>query len=342
MSHEMISEVWFVLWTVLWLMYFVTDAFALGTGMLFPYLAKDRKERNQLQESIGPFWNGNEVWLVTAAGGTFAAFPLTYANMFSYLYVPFFLLLFAIFFRAVCLEFMHKDDHPTWQNACKWIHSISSYIIAFLLGVAFTNFFFGLEIGPEGYEGTTLGLFNRAGLIGGTFFVTAFITSGALWTMLKVSGPVAERAYKAARSFSVAASITLSMLFIILMNRSTTFDNYNDMPVLYALPTLAMVLSVVTIFLIFKKKIGFAFTTLCLTITTGVATGFVGMFPFMLPSRIKAEYGTDLYEAAASHNTLNLMFWVAIIMVPIVISYQLWAYKLFSKKIEKETAQGYK
>ena len=116
MSHDMLAIIWFGLWGVIWTVYFILDGYALGNGMIFPFVTKDRQERNQLQEAIGPFWGGNEVWLITAGGATFVAFPVTYANMFSYLYTPLFLVLLALFARAAGLEFMHKDDSPIWQK----------------------------------------------------------------------------------------------------------------------------------------------------------------------------------------------------------------------------------
>lgn len=182
-------------------------------GMLFPFLAKNRQERNQLQEAVGPFWGGNEVWLITAGGATFAAFPAVYADLFSFLYTPMMLILFALFFRAAGLEFMHKDDAPLWQKSWKWAFTISSFALALLFGVAFANLFYGLKIGPSGYEGTFLGLLHPYGLLGGLLFTSLFIVSGALWIMIKTVGDVAERAYTVARPAAVVAAVVLSLFF---------------------------------------------------------------------------------------------------------------------------------
>ncbi|WP_379965223.1 cytochrome d ubiquinol oxidase subunit II [Ectobacillus sp. sgz5001026] len=341
MSHDMLAIIWFGLWGVIWTVYFVLDGYSLGTGMLFPFITKDRQERNQLQESIGPFWGGNEVWLITAGGATFAAFPVTYANMFSYLYTPLMLILFSLFFRAAGLEFMHKEESPKWQSTFKWAFAIGSFLIALLFGVAFANLYYGLLIGQNGYEGTLLSLLHPYGLLGGILFVAIFTLSGALWTILKTTGEVADRSYKIARPASMVSAILLAIFFVATANRTKLFENSNQYPVLYLLPILAMLLSILAIWMVAKKKIGLAFTSVALTITMFMATGFAGMFPRMLPSRINDVFSTTLYNASGSQLTLQIMFVVAIIMVPIVIGYQIWSYTVFKEKITKNSAKGY-
>ena len=158
MSHDTLAIIWFGLWGLIWTVYFILDGYTLGTGMLFPFIAKNRQERNQLQEAVGPFWGGNEVWLITAGGATFAAFPAVYADMFSFLYTSLFLVLISLFIRAIGLEFMHKDDNPLWQAACKWGFFSGSFLIAFLFGVTFANLYRGLLIGANGYEGNLFSL----------------------------------------------------------------------------------------------------------------------------------------------------------------------------------------
>lgn len=342
MSHEMLAIIWFVLWGVIWSIYFILDGYSLGTGMLFPFLTKDRKERNQLQEAIGPFWGGNEVWLITAGGATFAAFPLTYANMFSYLYTPLMLILFALFFRAAGLEFMHKEEHPLWQSVCKWAFAIGSFLITFLFGVAFANLYYGLLIGKHGYEGNLLSLLHPYGILGGLLFTSFFIVSGALWIMVKTTGDVAKRAYQIAKPVSFASAIILAIFFVATANRTQLFQNFTEKPFLFIVPGITLLMSMIAIFSVYKKKIGFAFSSVCVTIACFMATGFIGMFPRMLPSRISDKFSTTLYDAAGSSLNLKIMFFVALVMVPIVIGYQMWSYTLFKEKITKENAEGYK
>jgi cytochrome d ubiquinol oxidase subunit II len=341
MSHDTLAIIWFGLWGLVWAVYFILDGFSLGTGIIFPFITKNRQERNQLQEAIGPFWGGHEVWLVLAGGATFAAFPVTYANMFVYFYIPLMLILFSLFFRAVGLEFMHKDENRIWQNTCKWAFSISSFLVAFLFGVAFANLFYGLPVGKNGMEGGLLALLNSYALLGGFLFVAIFTTAGALWVKIKTEGEVADRAEKLALPASLVASITLCMFFVATANQTPLLENATKENVLYILPALSALSAILVMIFIIRKKIGMAFTFISTTTLFLMATGFTGMYPNMLPSRISEQFSTTLFQAAGSKMNLTLMLWVAGIMLPIVIGYQLWSYTIFKKKINAKEAKGY-
>lgn len=341
MSHDTLAIIWFGLWGLIWTVYFILDGYTLGTGMLFPFIAKNRQERNQLQEAIGPFWGGNEVWLITAGGATFAAFPAVYADMFSFLYTPLFLVLIALFIRAIGLEFMHKDDNPLWQSACKWGFFIGSLLIAFLFGVTFANLYQGLLIGPNGYEGNLFSLLNGYGILGGLLFVSLFLLSGSLWIQLKTAGMTASRAYRASRILAGVAAAMLSLFFLATVNRTPLLENYSEHPVLWIVPVIALAAMLSSAYFVFKKKIGYAFTAVCITIFSKMAFGFAGMFPNMLPSKIDSAYSVTLFDAAGSKLNLTIMFVVAVIFVPIIITYQLWSYTLFKDKILKDNAKGY-
>lgn len=341
MSHDMLAIIWFALWGVIWTVYFVLDGYTLGTGMLFPFITKNKQERSQLQESIGPFWGGNEVWLITAGGATFAAFPNVYANMFSYLYTPLMLILFALFFRATGLEFMHKDDSPLWQKFWKWAFSIGSFLIALLFGVAFANLYYGLLIGPNGYEGNLLSLLHPYGLLGGLLFVSMFVVSGALWISFKTIGEVKDRAIAIAKKASIVNAALVILFLLATLNMTNIFNNFVDNPIFWIVPVIAVVAAMLVDLLIHKQKVGAAFAALSITIATISATGFIGMFPNMLPSRIDSALNDTLYNAAGSALNLKIMLIVALIFVPIVIGYQLWSYTVFKAKITKESAKGY-
>ncbi|MGJ7920316.1 cytochrome d ubiquinol oxidase subunit II [Neobacillus sp. LXY-4] len=341
MSHDLLAVIWFGLWGLIWTVYFVLDGYALGTGMLFPFITKNREERNQLQEAIGPFWGGNEVWLITAGGATFAAFPEVYANMFSYLYTPFMMILFALFFRAAGLEFMHKDDNPVWQKSWKWAFFTGSFLIAFLFGVAFANLYYGLKIGADGYEGNLLSLLHPYGILGGLLFVTMFIVSGALWISLKTVGDVRNRAFTIAQNASMANALVLIIFLLATNNLTNLFDNFTDQPLYWLVPVISTVTAISVFLFASKNKPGSAFTALSLSIAALSATGFIGMFPNMLPSRIHSDFSTTLYAAAGSALNLKIMLIVALIFVPIVIGYQIWSYTVFKEKITKEAAKGY-
>lgn len=341
MSHDTLAVIWFGLWGLIWTIYFILDGYTLGTGMLFPFLAKNRQERNQLQESIGPFWGGNEVWLITAGGATFAAFPAVYADMFHYLYTPMFLILIALFIRAVGLEFMHKDDSRVWQSACKWGFFTGSLLIALLFGVTFANLYRGLLIGPNGYEGSLLSLLHPYGLLGGLTFVALFLLSGSLWIQLKTAGAVSTRAKEFSKPLSFVAAANLALFFVATVNLTSLTENLVESPFLWGVPFLALVSILLSMLYVFKNMAGLAFAFVCITIFSKMAFGFIGMFPNMLPSRIDSVYSVTLYKAAGSELNLKIMFIVAVIFVPIIIGYQLWSYRLFKDKIYKETAKGY-
>lgn len=341
MELNTLAIIWFGLWGVLWTVYFILEGYTLGTGMLLPFITKTKKERMQLQEAIGPFFGGNEVWLVTAGGATFAAFPAVYATMFSSLYEAMLLILFGIFLRAFGLEFMHKEDNLKWQNSFKWTLSISSFVLALLFGVAFANFYKGLELGPNGYEGSFFSLLEMYTVIGGVLFITLFMTSGSLWIQMKTAGTVADRAFKVSRGLAPAATALTAIFFVATMNETGLAQNYNDYPILWLIPSLTLVVGLLSILFVLRKKIALAFTMICLQIFTLMAFGFVGMFPNMLISSIDEQFSLTLYNSSGSQKNLQLMFFVAIVMVPIVIAYQIWAQVIFKKKITEDNTRGF-
>ncbi|CCQ95667.1 Cytochrome bd-type quinol oxidase, subunit 2 [[Clostridium] ultunense Esp] len=341
MSQEVLAIIWFALWAVLWMVYFALDGYTLGTGILFPFLSKSKQEELQLQETIGPYWNVNEVWVITAGGATFAAFPLTYALMFSYLYVPLFLILFALFFRAIGLEFMHKHEDPKWKTFWKWAFFAGSAAVALLWGVAFANLFQGLLIDANGSSDTLLTLLNPYGLIGGLTFVSLFALSGSLWIAFKVKGDVEERAWKLSKTLWAVAAAIYGIFLIATAAMTPLLHNFVTYPVLFLVPALALAALLLVRFYQNKGRKLAAFLSLFGTILLTVATGFIGLFPNMLLSKIDPKYSITLFQAAASQKTLTIMFIVAVVMVPIIIAYQLWTYFLFKEKITIQNARGY-
>jgi cytochrome d ubiquinol oxidase subunit II len=196
----MIETIWFILWGVLWAIYFMLDGFDLGVGALAPFLAKGDSEKRILYNSMGPFWDGNEVWLITAGGVTFAAFPTTYAVMFSSLYSALMLVLFSLIVRAVSLEFRGKMQGRRWRTFWDACFFASSFLAALLLGVAFANIFRGIPIDAEGvYRGNLITLLNPYALLGGLLFVLLFTVHGAAWLTVKTEGELNRRAAAAAR-----------------------------------------------------------------------------------------------------------------------------------------------
>lgn len=340
LTHDMLAVIWFFLWCVIWGVYFIADSFSLGAGLLTPFIATDKVQRTQIQSSVGPFWGGNEVWLILAAGGTFAAFPLVFSKMFTFLYLPMLLLLIGLIARGISIEYLHKDENPQIQKILMLGWFAGSLLISLVLGVAFANFFKGLEIASGGvYEGTLLGLFSPYALLGGVLFVLMSVTSGALWINVKTEGAIA------AKAGNLAKKSTLIVLVLSLVYLAYSFVgiegftiNYSAMPALYLLPVLAVVGAVLAVFFA-KKDRGFpAFCSNLLTLLFVVESGLASIYPYMLKSSISPEYGINIFEAASSHMTLSVMLGGALVFVPIVIIYQLWAYTLFKEKI-KETEQ---
>lgn len=340
LTHDMLAVIWFFLWCVIWGVYFIVDSFSLGAGLLVPFIATDKVQRIQIQRSVGPFWGGNEVWLILAAGGTFAAFPLVFSKMFTFLYLPMMLLLIGLVARGISVEYLHKDDNPQIQKVLMWGWFAGSLLISLVLGVAFANFFKGLEIASGGvYKGTLSGLFGPYALIGGILFVLMSVTSGALWINVKTEGAIAAKAGDLAKkSTSIVFVLVLVYLAYSFVGIEGFTTNYSATPALYLLPVLAVVAAILAGFFAKKNK-GFpAFCSNLLALLFVVQSGLASIYPYMLKSSVSLEYGIDIFEAASSHMTLSIMLGGALVFVPIVIIYQLWVYTLFKEKI-KETEQ---
>ncbi len=192
-----LQSIWFFLWGLLWAVFFITDGFDFGVGSLYPFLGKTDRDKRVMINSLGPLWDGNEVWLITAGGVTFAAFPLVYAVMFSSLYTALMLILFALILRGVSFEFRGKVDSPAWRKLWDTCIFVGSVLPAILFGVAFANIFQGLPLNENQlFEGNLLTLINPYGLLGGILFLCFFLVHGALWLTIKAEGELQQRALK--------------------------------------------------------------------------------------------------------------------------------------------------
>lgn len=341
MTHDVLAMIWFGLWGLIWALYFVLDGYSLGVGILFPFLASHEKEERQLQETIGPFWGGNEVWLITAGGVTFAAFPQTYALLFSSLYTPLFLVLFALFFRAIGLEFMHKHPAEWWKKGWKWAFFTGSLLIALLFGVAFANLYKGLLIDGTGAHVTLLDLLNPYAILGGFAFIALFSLSGVIWISLKTAGNLQQKAAKWIDYIWFVAS-TITVLFLVATaNQTKLYDKFGQNPILWSIPFLCIAAILFTRRLVVKQRYLSAFFSVSLAILTMAATGFVGMYPYMILSKVDPAYHLSLFDAAGSQLNLTIMLIVSVIIVPIVIAYQIWVQRIFKDKITAENAKGY-
>ena len=336
-----LGTIWFLLWGVLWAVYFVLDGFDLGVGMLSPVIAKNDVEKRILLNSVGPFWDGNEVWLITAGGVTFAAFPGTYAVMFSAMYSALMLLLFALIFRGIAFEFRSKMESPAMRGLWDNIHALCSFLPALLLGVAFANIFKGIPIDQNGiYQGTLFTLLNPYGLAGGVLFVLAFLMHGALYLSCRTQGDLKDRSVRIAEKLWPALLLVAVLFLVYTAVATNLFDNYLKNPVLcaiIALPVLGLVMQRV---FIGSRKMFKAWVASAVTIAGVALFGVVGIFPALLPSSLNPAWSMTIANSSSSPLTLKIMLCVALTFVPIVIFYQAWVYKFFTatKVTEKDVS----
>ncbi len=334
--HYTLATVWFLLWGVLWAMYFVLDGFDLGVGTLMPFLAKNETEKRVMYNSVGPFWDGNEVWLITAGGVTFAAFPLAYAQMFSGLYTPLMLLLFALILRGVSFEFRSKVESAAWKKVWDTCQFLGSFLPALLLGVAFANIFQGLPLDETHLnQANIFQLLNPYGLAGGVLFTVMFVMHGALWLAIRAQGDLRERAINlAVKLWPVLVVITV--LFLAFSAVSTQlFGNYLQTPLLFvvlALPVGGLVL--MRVYMGSSRWWG-AWGSSAVFIGGTAMFGVIGLFPAIIPSNPNPANSLTIMNSSSSELTLMIMLGVAIVFVPTVLLYQFWAYKHFSHPVDE-------
>jgi cytochrome d ubiquinol oxidase subunit II len=322
---------WFVLIGVLWVGYFVLEGFDFGVGMLLRVLGRDRVERRVLMHTIGPVWDGNEVWLIVAAGATFAAFPEWYATLFSGFYVPLFLIVVALLLRPVAFEVWGKDDRRAWRNAWEWAIVAGSAVPAFLWGVVFANGVRGIAIdGDKEFTGSLLDLFNAYALLGGLAFVLFCAAHGAIFLTLKTRGDVLVRARRAALLIAPASAVTLTAFL------AWTLTNSTDLGATTVALAAAAALAALFAPLVALRRGALGFALHGGVIALSVATLFADLFPNVLVSSTDAAFSLTLGNAASGSYTLIVLTVVAAIFVPIVIAAQCWAYWIFRSRIGRE------
>jgi cytochrome d ubiquinol oxidase subunit II len=333
----MLQTIWFVLWGILWAMYFMLDGFDLGLGTLRPFIARNDTESRIVYNVMGPFWDGNEVWLVTAGGVTFAAFPTTYAVMFSTLYAPLLLILFGLIIRAVSFEFRGHVDSPAWRKIWDTCLFVGSFVPALLFGVAFANIFQGIPFDDKGvFHGTLLTLLNPYGILGGILFVFLFVLHGTLWLAIKADGYLHDRA--AALSAKLwAVLLVVAVVFLVHTWFATPlYRNYLNRPFLFIIPLVTVAALLSTRLFIAKRAWWQAWFASCVIIASATFFGVVGLYPNLLPSSINPAFSLTAFNSSSSPLTLKIMLAVALIFVPIVILYQGWLYYLFRDKVTVE------
>lgn len=333
----LLQDIWFFVWGLLWAIYFITDGFDLGIGTLLPFLGKNNEAKKNMYAAMGPLWDGNEVWLLTAGGVTFAAFPMVYAVMFSSLYSALMLILFALILRGVSLEFRSKVDSPGWRTLWDTCMFLGSLLPAILFGAAFANIFRGIPFNQYGvYQGSLLTLLNPYGLLGGILFLLFFLVHGAIWLAIKSEGELHEKAVNTAKKLWPLLLI-VAVLFLGASYFSTSlYKNYFNNPVLFLVILVTVVALLGSRAFLSSRSLWKAWFSSALTIMGATFFGVIGLYPNMFPSNLNPAYSLTAHNASSSPLTLKIMLTVALIFVPIVLAYQIWAYTLFKGKISKE------
>jgi cytochrome d ubiquinol oxidase subunit II len=329
-----LAAVWFFIWALLWALYFMTDGLDLGIGVLHPWLARNETDRRILYHAAGPLWDGNEVWLLAAGGVTFAAFPRTYAVLFSAFHEALTLLVVALIVRGVSFEFRGKVGSDAARRACDACQFLGSGVASVLFGVAFANLFRGLAIVNGVHQGTFFSLLNPYGVAGGVFFLVVFMLHGALWLAVRTEGDLHTRAVRTA---AILWPVVLAAVVAFLAYSAAAtplYRNYLTRPVLWVVPLLATVALIAARLFLAKGCAGWAWLASCAMIVAITLFGTIGMFPNMVPSTVDpATNSIVCFQAASSPLTLTIMLYVVAVLVPIILAYQSWAYRMFSHKI---------
>jgi len=334
-EYTTLQVIWFALIAVLWIGYFVLEGFDFGVGMLLRSIGRTNAERRAVIHSIGPVWDGNEVWLIVAGGATFAAFPQWYATLFSGFYLALFLILIALIFRGVAFEFWGKHDTQAWRDRWEWAIVLGSGGAALLWGVAWANIVRGVPIdGRHEYVGNFADLLNAYALLGGVVTVSLFLAHGALFLTLRTTGVLEERARAAAARFAPAAALITIAFLVWTVARDA--DRARLEWLFIALAAITALLLAAGPALQRAGRTGQAFATSALAIATLFATLFVDLFPHTMISTISHRYDMTLEASSSSHYTLSVMTVVAVVLVPVVLLYQGWSYWVFRKRLSAE------
>ncbi|OYN96188.1 cytochrome d ubiquinol oxidase subunit II [Enemella evansiae] len=333
-----LALLWFILIAILWIGFFVLEGFDFGVGMLVGILGKKDKDRRVMINTIGPLWDGNEVWLITAGGAMFAAFPEWYATLFSGLYLPLFLILIALIFRGVAFEYRHKRESAAWQRGWDRCIIFGSFVPALVFGIGFANFVRGLPIVHdvagrrwvmEGTVGNFFGLFMPYALLGGVLFVTLFLFHGAIFISLKTKGEIRFAARKFADRIGLVA-IALLAIFSVW-----TAAAYGNGVVSWIAAVVAILAATAGYLLIKRGREGWAFTGTVLAIISMMVLIFSCMFPNVVPA-LDPVNDMSIQDAASTGYTLRIMTIASAVFLPIVLGYQAWTFWVFRKRISTQ------
>ncbi len=323
--------IWFILWGTLWAVYFTLDGFTLGTGIIYPFVAKNEADKRKLLNAIGPVWNGNEVWLITAGGATFAAFPTAYGILFSCFYSPMLLLIFSLILRGLSVEFRFKENNKISNFLFDSGIFCGSLFTALILGIFWGNIFRGIPIDESGYSFSFLNIINSYALITGLLFCLIFVFHGSNFLLLKVDGDLNNRIFKLKKN-SFYFLLVISLFFVFLSFYFSKLSiNYVEKPLLLIIPLFFIVfLFFSRIYFSKSNKLSFFYSSL--TVLSFFITVFTGLFPNIVPSLVDSLYNVTIYNSSSGQYTLKIMTYIVLIFLPFVILYQTWVYKIFSSR----------
>ncbi|MFK4753178.1 cytochrome d ubiquinol oxidase subunit II [Oceanobacter antarcticus] len=368
MDYEVLKIVWWVLIGVLLIGFAVTDGFDMGVGALLRILGRTDTERRVMLNTIGPHWDGNQVWFITAGGAIFAAWPVVYAVAFSGFYWALLLVLFSMFFRPVGFEYRSKVDDPRWRNLWDWGLTIGGAVPALVFGVAFGNLILGVpfnldEFMRSTYTGSFWALLNPFGLLAGLVSLGMLMMHGSTWLQMRTDGVLHERA----RRMAVALAVLVAALFalagvwiwmgidgyvmvdikstaaavtpldkLVITQEGAWLANYSKSPWMLAAPLLGFAGLALTALMSMLNRGVWAFVSSSLAVTGIILTAGFSLFPFVMPSSLEPSHSLTVWDVVSSEMTLNIMFWVAVIFVPIVLSYTIWGYyKMWGRMTNK-------
>ncbi len=368
LDYEVLRVIWWALIGVLLIGFAVTDGFDMGVGALLPILGRTDNERRVMINTIAPHWDGNQVWLITAGGAIFAAWPMVYATAFSGFYTAMVLTLMALFFRPVGFDYRSKIEDPRWRSTWDWCLFIGGFVPPVVFGVAFGNLLLGVPFTMDQYlrstyTGNFFGLLNPFGLLAGVISLMMILTQGATWLMMKSDGSVRARArYSAAITGLLTGILFLAAGFWIakaipgytidqfmgidgvsnplrksvLVEAGSWMRNYDTYPWMMVAPVLGVLMALFTAIFAWAGKGALAFISSSLTMAGIILTAGFSMFPFIMPSSLNPAHSLTIWDATSSQNTLSVMLVAAMIFVPIVLGYTIWTYiKMFGRVSEQ-------
>ena len=329
-----LTTIWFALIAVLWIGYFVLEGFDFGVGMLLPILGRTEPERRAILRTIGPVWDGNEVWVLVAGGATFAAFPEWYATLFSGFYLPLFLILVGLIVRGVGIEYRNKRGAVEWRTRWDTLIAVSSFLPALLWGVAFANIVAGVPIDAHrNYTGDLFTLLNPFGLLGGATTLLLFLTHGLVFLALKTDGDLRQRANRLVTPVGlVTAVVAVAFLAWANLQTGTVFS-----AVVAAVAALSFVGGLAANRL---RREGWAFLGSAVAIGLAVVSLFLALFPDVMPSSTDPAFSLTVTNASSTPYTLTIMTVVAVVFTPIVLIYQGWTYWIFRKRVTVQPAKA--